>query len=254
NFLPMYPQKLEMGCYGKPVTKNGVTKVRILRDENLAPFPRTEYAIRVNRQEYYALITHMDEQIGRILAALDATGKRDNTYIFFTADHGLACGQHGLLGKQNMYDHSMRVPFIVVGPDVPKNEQRDAPIYMQDVMPTALDLAKADKPKHVEFQSLVPLIKDANQTSQRSELYGCYLKDKQRMVRVGDWKLIVYPQAEVLKLFDLSKDPHEMNDLSKLPEHQGKVDELYDQLVKLQEKMDDPMDLTVAFPRKAAVR
>ena len=96
NFLPEYPHNVGMGCG------------RGLRDEKLAPFPRTHHAVKVNRQEYYAIITHMDTQIGRILDALDKSGKKDNTYIFYGADHGLGVGQHGLMGKQNMYDHSLR--------------------------------------------------------------------------------------------------------------------------------------------------
>ena len=148
-----------------------------------------------------------------------------------------------------MYDHSMRVPFIVVGPDVPAGERRDTPIYMQDVMPTALELADAEKPSHVEFQSLLPLIKDEPSAAKRSALYGCYLKDLQRMVRVGDWKLLVYPEAHVLKLFNLKNDPHEMHDLSTDAKYADKVDELFERLVQLQKDMDDPMDLKVVFPR-----
>ena len=78
-----------------------------VRDEALAPFPRTEYAVKVHKQEYYASITYLDAQIGLILDALEASGKMDNTYIFLSSDHGLAMGRHGL-GKQNLYDHSIR--------------------------------------------------------------------------------------------------------------------------------------------------
>ena len=85
NFLPRYPFANQIGCGPG------------LRDERIAAFPRTPDAIQVHRQEYYAIITHMDEMIGRILKALEASGKRENTWIFFTADHGLAVGQHGLL-------------------------------------------------------------------------------------------------------------------------------------------------------------
>ena len=95
SFLKEHPLKEEIGS-GKG-----------LRDEKLAPFPRTKHAVQVNRREYYAIITHMDFQIGRILDHLDKTGQADNTYIFFTADHGLSVGHHGLLGKQNLYDHSV---------------------------------------------------------------------------------------------------------------------------------------------------
>ena len=103
SFLPEYPWKDQIGCDPK------------LRDEALAPFPRTEHAVKVHRREYYAIITHLDEQIGRILDHLEKTGKAASTYIFFTADHGLAVGHHGLVGKQNLFDHSVRVPFIAKG-------------------------------------------------------------------------------------------------------------------------------------------
>ena len=103
-FLAEYPYKDSIGCG------------RSLRDEKLAPFPRTENAVKVNRREYYAIITHMDAQIGRILDGLEKSGMANNTYIVFSADHGLGCGHHGLLGKQNMYDHSIRVPWIIAGP------------------------------------------------------------------------------------------------------------------------------------------
>ena len=78
-----------------------------LRDENLAAFPRTEECVQLHRSEYYAIITHMDHEIGRILTALDSSGRADNTYIIFSSDHGLAVGHHGLMGKQNQYDHSV---------------------------------------------------------------------------------------------------------------------------------------------------
>lgn len=118
SFQSLYPFAESIGC--------GPT----LRDERLAPFPRTAQAILRHRQEYYAMISHLDEQIGRVLDALEASGKADNTWIFFTSDHGLAVGQHGLLGKQNQYDHSIRVPFIVAGPGVQVGRTIDEPIYL----------------------------------------------------------------------------------------------------------------------------
>ncbi|MEO1451814.1 MAG: sulfatase-like hydrolase/transferase, partial [Bacteroidota bacterium] len=145
SWMPLYPFQDQMG--GGPT----------LRDEALAPFPRTEYALRVHTKEYYALITHMDEQIGAILDALEATGKADNTVIFFTADHGLAMGRHGLLGKQSMFEHSVKVPFIVSGPGFPAGTKVDHPIYLQDLMATSLDLAGVEKPAYVEFESVLPL-------------------------------------------------------------------------------------------------
>ena len=236
SYQPLYPYKDAIGCGPG------------LRDEKLAPFPRSEYAVRVNRQEYYAIISHMDAQIGRILAALEKTGKKDNTYIIFSADHGLACGNHGLIGKQNMYDHSMKPPLIVVGPNIPKNEQRAALVYLQDVMATTLDLANVAKPEYVEFNSLLPLIEDAKKASAYDAIYGCYVADRQRMIRVGDMKLIVYPRAKRLRLYNVGADPMELDDLSSNPEYWKTIRGLLKQLVTLQKDMDDKLDLKRYFP------
>ena len=217
-----------------------------LRDERLAPFPRTPRSVKVNRQEYYAIITHMDAQIGRILNALQRTGEADNTYIFFTADHGLAVGHHGLLGKQNMYDHSVRVPFIVVGPNIPAQAQSDTPIYLQDVMPTTLELAGVDIPEHVEFHSLLPQIHGRKQ-SNYDVIYGAYLQ-VQRMIRTTEYKLILYPQARRARLYHVLEDPLEMKDLADSPEHQPILRKLFTRLIALQQEMGDRLDLTPAFP------
>ncbi len=236
SYRPVYPYKDEIGCS------------QFLRDEALAPFPRTEYAVKVNRQEYYAIVSHTDEQIGRILQALKETGKQDNTYIIFTSDHGLACGNHGLLGKQNMYEHSMKPPLIVVGPSVPENEKREALVYLQDVMPTTLDLAGVEKPSYVEFNSLMPLIEDAKSEGAYESIYGCYRSDDQRMIRVKDIKLIVYPNAKRVRLFDLSSDPNEINDLSGDPTQWPAIRRLFNQLLEEQARMEDELELASFFP------
>jgi len=94
------------------------------------------------------MITHMDTQIGRILDKLDESGQAENTYIIFTTDHGLAVGQHGLLDKQSMYDHSVRVPLVVSGPGIKPNHQIDEFVYLQVVVPPALEIAGVGKPDH----------------------------------------------------------------------------------------------------------
>ncbi len=233
NFLEEYPFN-EAAATG-----------RKLRDERLAPFPRTENSIKVNRQEYYAIITHMDAQIGRILDALEETGKADNTYIFFTADHGLAVGHHGLMGKQNMYDHSVRVPFIINGPGVAKSETNGTSIYLQDVMPTTLELAGVEKPDHVEFNSLMPLVK-GKQVTPYDAIYGAYLQS-QRMVTMGDYKLILYPKITKIRLYNLKDDPQETKDLAENPEHKETIKKLFARLLKLQDETGDTLDLQSVY-------
>lgn len=229
NFKPHYPYASEIGCGDR------------LRDEHIAAFPRTQKAIQVHRQEYYAIITHMDEMIGRILKALEASGNAENTWIFFTADHDLAVGQHGLQRKQNMYDHSVRVPFIVVGPGVDAAKKIAEPIYLQDVMPTTLGIAGVKHPEHVEFNSLFPLLDGA--TSPYNSIYGCYLS-KQRSIRTDRYKLLAYPDAKVLRLYDLQRDPTERHDLAQQAKMKPVVASLFRSLIALQRKMNDDLELS----------
>ena len=239
-FLPEYPYAEEIGAGQR------------LRDERLAPFPRTEQAVAVHRREYYAIMTHLDAQIGRILQALDASGKADNTWIFFTADHGLSVGHHGLVGKQNQYDHSIRVPFVVVGPGVPKGVTDTAPIYLQDVMPTTLELAGARKPEHVFFKSLLSRLgqtKPDASSKPYASIYGSYL-ELQRSITHDGWKLIIYPDAKVLRLYHVQDDPHEMVDLAGQPEYADQMIELFDRFVALQQDLQDPVDVTSLRPSK----
>jgi arylsulfatase A-like enzyme len=233
NFLPAYPYKDAIGCPHE------------LRDEFLAPMPRTEAAVRVHRSEYYAIVTHMDTQIGRVLEALTRSGRARNTWIFFTSDHGLAVGQHGLLGKQNLYDHSVRVPFLVVGPGVPAGRRIPEPIYYQDVMPTTLELAGIDPPEHVAFQSLLPSMRGSSSSRYRS-IYTAYL-DLQRAVTQDGWKLILYPGVPRARLYHLESDPRETRDLSQDAAHEERMRGLFAELRRWQIETNDPLDLTAAF-------
>lgn len=235
SFLPEYPHKDAIGCGSG------------LRDERLGPFPRTEHAVKVHRREYYALITHLDAQIGRVLAALESNGQAENTWIFFTADHGLAVGHHGLFGKQNLYDHSLRVPFMVVGPGVKVGHKISAPIYLQDVMPTVLELAGAPKPDHVDFHSLLPLLRGESSPARREAIYGAYLELQRAVIHDG-WKLILYPKAKVARLYHLAEDPSELKDLADDPAHKETTQRLFRRLLALQQEFGDKLDLTVAFP------
>ena len=219
-----------------------------IRDEQLAPFPRTEYAVKVNRGEYYAIITHMDAQIGRILEGLEKSGKGQNTYIVFTADHGLACGHHGLMGKQNMHDHSVRVPFLVVGPDVPQDRRLNSPIYLQDVVPTTLEWAGVPKPEHVEFQSLAPLL-----AGDRDQLLRRHLRSLHpNAANVRPWAGInsssIRKSGKVM-LFDLKTDPLETNDLADNPESRPKIQKLLAKFKSLQKTTGDTLDLDKAFAK-----
>ncbi|NND79797.1 MAG: sulfatase-like hydrolase/transferase [Maribacter sp.] len=231
SWLPMYPYKDSIG--------NGPE----LRDEALAPFPRTKYATKKHIQEYYAIISHLDHQIGTIIDTLKASGKIENTYIIFTSDHGLAIGRHGLLGKQSQFDHSIRSPFIIAGPGIPKGRKIDADIYLQDAMATSMELAGVEKPRYVYFNSFLDLTNGNRTKSHYDAIYGGYV-NTQRMIRRDGFKLIVYPKIKKVLLFDMVNDPEEMNDLASETKYKPKIDSLFKALLKLQEELNDPLDIT----------
>ncbi len=230
SWLPEYPYKDDIGCS------------QMLRDEALAPFPRTEFAVKTHLREYFGIISHLDAQVGQILDQLEATGQMENTCVFFGSDHGLAVGRHGFLGKQNMYDHSMRVPLAVMGPGIPAGKRIDADVYLQDIMATSLELAGIEKPAYVEFNSLLPLIHGDREESHYDGIYGAYV-DLQRMIRKDDHKLIVYPKISRVRLYDLSSDPEELQDLSTSPQYRNKAVTLFSELLELQREFDDPHQL-----------
>ena len=116
NYLPEHP------------FDNGELEVR---DEMLRERPRTETMIREELALYYGMISELDAQIGRIVTALEENGQRENTLIVMAGDNGLAVGSHGLLGKQNLYEHSMRVPLIIAGPGIPTNERRPVSLHFR---------------------------------------------------------------------------------------------------------------------------
>ncbi|MFI3268445.1 MAG: sulfatase-like hydrolase/transferase [Rikenellaceae bacterium] len=233
SFVPQYQYAKETGAGPS------------LRDESLAPFPRTEYSVQVNRKEYFALITHLDTQIGIILDKLEETGQADNTYIIFTADHGLAIGDHGFIGKQNLYDPSIRVPLFISGPGIKAGTEIDDMIYIQDAMATTLDIAGSNGVDNVYFESFLPMAQGEKMET-RDYIYNGYI-GCQRMVRSERYKLMIYPTISVVRLYDMKKDPNELNDLAGDKKYDKVINELFAELQKLQEEVNDPLDVTPYF-------
>ena len=229
NFLPQHP--LDVGSM-------------VGRDELLERWPRTPANVRRHLGDYYASITYLDEQVGRILAALDESGQREQTLVVFASDSGLAIGSHGLFGKQSIYEHSMRVPLIFAGPGVAKDTRRDAFAYLLDVFPTLGDLAKVAGPEGNEGHSLF------GKSVLREEVFLAYTQT-QRSIRDDRWKLMRFPKINVSQLFDLRADPHETKNLAALPEHKARVAAMMARLAKAQAAYGDRLPLTAAKPDPA---
>lgn len=220
-----------------------------VRDEKLLPWPRTPQAVRKELEDYYACISHVDEQIGRVLDVLRERGLETNTLVGFAGDNGLAIGSHGLMGKQNLYEHSVRVPLLLAGPGIPKGRHTDALCYLQDVFPTLAELAGVPMLPEMEGRSLKPLFE--RPASGRDCIFTAY-RNFQRAVRDRQWKLIRYPQINTTQLFDLNHDPDELRDLSALPEFADRLIRLRRLLEEQQRVFGDGLPLEVANPKPAA--
>lgn len=211
-----------------------------VRDERMLPTPRDPGAIRSRIGDYYAMVTHIDARIGDLMQTLDALGRLDNTIVVFTADHGLAVGQHGLIGKQSMYDHSVRVPMLWAGPGVPRGKRCDELVYLHQLYATTCDLAGVAPPGGLDVPSLVPVMR--GDAAGYPSIFAGY-RDRQRMVRTKRHKLIRYPHNGEVQLFDMRADPWEMNDLAEVPDRHQLVLELDGMLRDWQRELGDPLGL-----------
>ncbi|SHH57431.1 sulfatase-like hydrolase/transferase [Clostridium grantii] len=213
--------------------------IRDVRDEVLAPYPRTPEIVKKHISEYYGMITHLDNELGKVLAALESTGKLEDTIIVFAGDNGLALGQHGLMGKQNCYEHSIRVPLVFSGPGIPKNQKTDSYAYLLDIYPTLCDLVDIDAPSSVEGKSLFKTIMNPK-IKTRETLYFAYT-NMLRSVKNERYKLIeyVYGDTTSTQLFDFIEDPCELNNLYSNEDYKKIVDSLRKELFKYRDEWDD---------------
>lgn len=211
------------------------------RDEVIVPAPRSEAAVRAERAVYHALVQNLDAQVGRILEALSERGELGRTIVVFTSDQGLALGSHGLMGKQNAYEHTAQVPLILAGPGIPTGTRFAAQCALRDIYPTLCELTSQPVPNTVQGTSLVPVLR-----GRRGEVHDAvfgYFTDTQRMIRTPDgWKLIWYPRAGRLQLFDITHDPNELHDLSADPARADRLRALARSLRAWLRERGDPLE------------
>lgn len=242
EFLELYdPKALPIPGDYQPVHPFHIGPMTI-RDEVLNAWPRTPQDIQNHLADYYSLITHMDTQIGRIISTLQKNELYENTIIIFSSDHGLAIGSHGLLGKQNLYEHSLKAPLIISGPGIPEGQVAEALVYLYDLFPTLCHLLDVQAPEGVEGKSLLPVILGA-QKEVRNTLFTAYA-DVQRAVKDHRWKLIRYPKINYTQLFDLKNDPYELNNLAAKPAYAEKTIAMMLLLQEWQTQTGDTLALT----------
>ncbi len=258
NYLPRHPFH-----HGHPGLRDEVSVQGVMKR-------RDEPTIRNEIGRQFACGENIDTQIGRVLAKLEAMGELENTYVFYTADHGMAIGRHGFQGKQNLYEHTWRVPLMVKGPGIEPGSRARGNVYLLDVLGTLCGLAGIETPETFEGRSFEPVLRGEKETV-RDVLYGVYCggnKPGVRSVRKGDWKLIQYDVLDgyvrETQLFDLSKNPDELLaehhdeavvaltghrpeprqvNLAGDPKHAGKLAEMKALLLAEMERLDDPYRL-----------
>lgn len=210
-----------------------------IRDEKLAPYPRTPDRMQKEIADYYGMVTHLDGQVGRLLDELERKGLAKDTMVVFVGDHGLSLGSHGILGKQTLYDEGVRTTLLVRDPFVAnKGETRAALVSLMDLLPTFCDWAGVAVPKTVDGSSLNPLIK-GTKTSIRDEVYAIY-DNKYRSIRDQRYKLVQHIRSGEWELFDLEKDPREMQNRADDPALASVRQSLQEKLDAWREKMHDP--------------
>lgn len=223
-----------------------------MRDEILEAYPRGAQAIRRHIADYYAMISHLDEKIGLLIDSLRKRGLYDDTIIIFASDNGLALGQHGLMGKQNCYDHSVRVPLIFTGPGIRKGAVCDHPVYLFDIFPTLCALTGLPCPAGVEGKDFSSILRGENTPPVRDSLYMAYA-DKVRAVKRKGWKLIEYHTAvprrvgmeiklvreNYWQLFYLPDDPYECVNLAGREENFSILRELRELMIRYRDEWDE---------------
>lgn len=246
NYLPQHPFPIGHPRLRDEVNVSGVWK------------RRDETTMRNELGRQFACSENIDLQIGKVLDKLESMGELENTYVIYTSDHGIAIGRHGLQGKQNLYEHSWRVPMVVKGPGIEPGTRADGNVYLLDSLATICDLVGIDPPASQEGKSFKAVL-EGKESTIRDVLYGAYCggtKPGIRSVRKGEWKLIKYDvldgDVRETQLFDLSNNPHEFlgeharkenpraTDLAEVPEYAEKLAEMESLLLEEMRRLDDP--------------
>lgn len=202
----------------------------------------TSEQARIARAAYYGLVTYMDQRIGEVLAALEASRFRDNTVVVYTSDHGDMAGEHGMWWKDSFYEGSVRVPMIWSGPGagprrIRANEKEHHPVSLLDVGPTLIDLAQGEtlpQSRGVSLLSLLSTDKNERPRFERGPVFAeTYTAGQRpaRMIRSGPWKLNIYHGYSAPQLFNLETDPDEVRDLGQDPEYADVANELMNQVM-----------------------
>jgi arylsulfatase A-like enzyme len=198
-------------------------------------------------QDYLACVQSVDDNIGRMLDFLDASGLASNTVVIYTSDQGFFLGDHGLYDKRFMYEPSLKMPFLIRWPGVIKaGSVADGMILNTDFAPTFMDMAGLKVPADMQGRSIVPLLRGVQPKDWRTSMYYRYYHDPgdhntraHYGVRTLTHKLICYWKKDQWELFDLTKDPNELRNIYDDPANKELVTKLKTELFRLKKELKD---------------
>lgn len=203
-------------------------------------------------KDYLRTVRSMDDQIGRLLDALDRQGLADETIVIYSSDQGFFLGEKGWFDKRWMYEESLRIPLLVRWPGVvAPGSENTALVQNLDLAQTILDAAGVDAPDAMQGRSLVPLLRGEPSVRGRDAIYyhyyeypGSHSVMRHEGVRTDRYKLIHYYPMDQWELFDLQTDPRELNNLYGHPDYARVTDRLKDRLSELKDRYDVPDGVT----------
>jgi choline-sulfatase len=204
--------------------------------------PIAEERIRRARAGYYGMITELDEYVGRIYDYLEANNQLQNTLFIYTSDHGESLGEHGLWQKNTLYDVANHVPLLVAGAGLSSGISLSTPVGHVDLVRTMLEMAGAETPSSLRGHSLLPLFNGHSSGRPPFAYSECHCEGNctgSFMIRKGDWKYIHFSWYEGL-LFNLAKDPGELNNLFNDPD----AEEIRKELERTLRDFVDPEEIT----------
>jgi arylsulfatase A-like enzyme len=219
-----------------------------------------KWAYQFYIKDYLRCIASVDDNVGRMLDYLDHEGLAKNTVVIYTSDQGFFLGDHGYFDKRFMYEESLRMPFLMRHPgEIRAGSVNDDMVLNIDFAPLFLDYAGLKTPADMQGRSFRPLIQGKRVKDWRQSMYYRYwmhLADHgvpaHYGVRTKRYKLVYYygqalgsagaidkPTAPEWELFDLEKDPHEMNNIYDDPAYAGQIKALKIELDRLQKQVGD---------------
>jgi arylsulfatase A-like enzyme len=219
------------------------------RNSNLKGRQLAEWKYQRYIKDYLRCIASVDENIGRVLDYLDRHGLTEDTIVVYTSDQGFYLGEHGWYDKRFMYEESLSMPLMIRYPrEIPEGQTSQDMVMNLDFAPTFLDYAGADVPEEMQGRSLRRIAQGKSLSGWRDSVYyhyyeyphGWHKVKRHYGIRTKRFKLIhFYNDIDHWELFDLEKDPHELNNLYGNSDYQAIQADLHDQLERLRKHYRD---------------